>query len=131
MTIVRAAIVRAHRHGGIAWLDAPVLCLVRALGVVLERVGRGRVVEHCVRGLVIEEQECQLLASLWVPADRVPTHNLARERAAGSAVACVCAAGCSAIVVIGTREVDRRGGALDVVDAARGESRVTVRACGG
>jgi len=91
MTIVRAAIVRAHRHGGIAWLDAPVLCLVRALGVVLERVGRGRVVEHCVRGLVIEEQECQLLASLWVPADRVSTHNLARKRAAGSALACVCA----------------------------------------
>jgi hypothetical protein len=28
----------------------PVLRLVRALGVVLERVGRGRVVEHCVRG---------------------------------------------------------------------------------
>ena len=117
MTIVRAAIVRAHRHGGIAWLDAPVLCLVRALGVVLERVGRGRVVEHCVRGLVIEEQECQLLASLWVPADRVSTHNfIARKRAAGSAVACVCAAGCSAIVV--TRfffyERWRGGGALDV-----------------
>ena len=31
----------------------------------------------------------------------------------------------------GGAEVRCRGGALDVVDAARGESRVTVRACGG
>ena len=58
---MRAAIVRAYRHGGIAWLDVPVLRLVRALGVVLERVeGRGRVVEH----RVVEDQV--LLVSLWV-----------------------------------------------------------------
>ena len=55
-TIVRAAnvraCVRAYRHG-IAWLDVPVVLLVRAL-IVLERVGRGRVVVHrCV--LVAEE----------------------------------------------------------------------------
>ena len=107
MTIVRAAIVRAYRHGGIAWLDVPVLCLVRALGVVLERVGRGRVVEHCVRGRVVEEQECQLLASRSGCLPTEYPHTKLSERKRGSSrerCRVVCAAGCSAIVVARAEE---------------------------
>ena len=104
-TIVRAAIVRAYRHGGIAWLDVPVLRLVRALGVVLERVGRGRVVEHCVRGRGRGAGVPAVGVALG--ACRQSIHaQISEQQGALSRV--WCAAGCSAIVAARAEALWRR-----------------------
>ena len=84
--------------------------------------------------LPIEERSERSISNC---AQKYTLRSHREARRVGYTLVCLCArmlaAGCCVAEKwsSGAAEVRCRGGALDVVDAARGESRVTVRACGG